>query len=118
LAGIHASSCRPPGATPVRTARSKGLKDSTVMFRHVLKNAMIPIITNLILSLPLLILGALLLESYFSIPGLGELVVRAIANSDRPVLISVTVLGPLLYVIFNIISDVLYAVFDPRVQLK
>ena len=102
----------------VRTARSKGLKDSTVMFRHVLKNAMIPIITNLILSLPLLILGALLLESYFSIPGLGELVVRAIANSDRPVLISVTVLGTLLYVLFNIISDVLYAVFDPRVQLK
>ncbi|MBS1984548.1 MAG: ABC transporter permease [Bdellovibrionales bacterium] len=102
----------------VRTARSKGLSDTLVLFRHVLKNAMIPIITNLFLSLPFLILGALLIESFFSIPGLGDLTVRAIANADRPVLITVTVLGSVIYVIFNIIADILYAVFDPRVQLK
>lgn len=102
----------------VRTARSKGLRDRTILLKHVLKNVMIPIITNVILALPFLILGALLLESFFSIPGLGDLIVRAIANSDRPVLISTTVIGTVAFVIFNIISDVLYAVFDPRVQLK
>lgn len=106
------------GQDYVRTARSKGLPDKTVMTRHVLKNAMIPIITNVVLSLPLLILGAVLIESYFSIPGLGELIVRAISNSDRPVLIAVTIVGTLVYVFFNILSDVLYAVADPRVQLK
>ena len=102
----------------VRTARSKGLGTGTILFKHVLKNAMIPILTNLVISLPFLILGALLLESFFGIPGLGDLTVRAIANSDRPVLITVTVLGSVAYVIFNIISDVLYALVDPRVQLK
>lgn len=102
----------------VRTARAKGLSEVVVMLRHVLKNAMIPIITNVVLALPFLILGALALESYFSIPGLGYMVVNAIANSDRPVLITMTVLGTVMYVIFNAISDVLYAVFDPRVKLK
>ena len=65
-----------------------------------------------------MILGALLLESFFSIPGLGDITVRAISNNDRPVIIATTVLGTIAYVIFNIISDVLYALVDPRVQLK
>ena len=102
----------------VRTAQAKGLRQRAVMLKHVLKNAMIPIITDVVISIPFLILGALLIESFFGIPGLGDLVVRAIANSDRPVLIAVTVLGTVAFVVFNIVSDVLYAVVDPRVQLK
>jgi peptide/nickel transport system permease protein len=83
----------------------------------VLKNATVPIITNLILSIPFLILGAMLLESFFGIPGLGDLVVRAIANSDRPVIFAVTIVGTVAFVLFNILNDILYAVFDPRVKL-
>lgn len=102
----------------VRTARSKGLAESTVLFVHVLKNAMIPVITNVVISIPFLILGALLLESFFGIPGIGDLITRAIGNSDRPVLIATTVLGTIAFVIFNIVSDVMYALVDPRVKLK
>ena len=102
----------------VRTARAKGLSMNAVMLKHVLKNAMIPIITDVVINIPFLILGALLLESFFSVPGLGDIIVRAIANTDRPVLISLTVLGTVAYVAFNIISDVLYALVDPRVQFK
>lgn len=102
----------------VRTARSKGLGTKTIMLKHVLKNAMIPILTNLVISIPFLILGALLLESYFQIPGLGDLIIKAIANSDRPVIISVTVLGTAAYIVFNLLSDIMYALVDPRVQLK
>ncbi len=102
----------------VRTARAKGLAGSAVMIRHVLKNAMIPIITDLVISLPFLILGSLFLESFFGIPGLGDLIVRAIANEDRPVIIAITILGTMAYIVFNLISDVLYGLVDPRVQLK
>lgn len=102
----------------VRTARAKGLGTSAIMFKHVLKNAMIPIITNTVLSLPFLLLGTLVLESFFGIPGIGDITVQAIANNDRPVLIATTVMSTVAFVAFNIISDVLYAVVDPRVQLK
>jgi peptide/nickel transport system permease protein len=102
----------------VRTARSKGLGMKTILLRHVLKNAMIPILTNLVIVLPFLILGSVLIESFFQIPGLGDLTVKAITNDDRPVLITVTILGTVAYVIFNLLSDILYAVVDPRVQLK
>jgi peptide/nickel transport system permease protein len=102
----------------VRTARSKGLSGKTVMLRHVLKNAMIPIITDLVISLPFLILGSLFLESFFGVPGLGDLVVRAIANTDRPVIVAVTIMGSIAYIAFNLISDILYGLVDPRVQLK
>ncbi len=102
----------------VRTARSKGMGMKAIMLKHVLKNAMIPIITDLVISLPFLILGSLLLEGFFGIPGLGDLIVRAIANTDRPVLVSVTIFGTAAYVVFNLLSDVLYALVDPRVQLK
>jgi peptide/nickel transport system permease protein len=102
----------------VRTARAKGLGERTVMLKHVLKNAMIPIITDLVINVPFLILGSLLLEGFFGIPGLGDLVVRAIRDTDRPVLVAVTIMGTVAFVVFNIIADVLYAVVDPRVQLK
>ena len=102
----------------VRTARSKGLNERVVMLRHVLKNAMIPIITDVIINIPFLILGSVLLESFFGIPGIGDLIVRAIANNDRPVLVATCILGTVVFVIFNIISDVLYALVDPRIQIR
>lgn len=102
----------------VRTARAKGLGERNVMLKHVLKNAMIPIITDLVINIPFLILGALLLEGFFGIPGLGDLIVRAIRDTDRPVLVAITVLGTVTFVVFNIISDILYAIVDPRVQLR
>lgn len=102
----------------VRTARAKGLRDRVIMFKHVLKNAMIPIITDIVINIPFLILGSVLLESFFAIPGIGDLVVRAISNSDRPVLMATTIMGTVAFVFFNILSDILYAVVDPRVQVK
>lgn len=102
----------------VRTARAKGLSETYVLFKHVLKNAMIPIITNLVISLPFLILGALLLESFFGIPGLGGITLEAVNTSDFPVLKAMAVLSSMAYIVFSIITDVLYTVFDPRVRLK
>lgn len=102
----------------VRTARAKGLSETTILFKHVLKNAMIPIITYVIIQLPFLILGALLLESFFSIPGLGGITISAVYASDLPVIKAMTVLTAVAYIIFSIITDVLYTVVDPRVSLK
>lgn len=102
----------------VRTARAKGLSESTILFKHVLKNAMIPIITYVIIQLPFLILGALLLESFFSVPGLGGITISAVYASDLPVIKAMTVLTAVAYIIFSIITDVLYTVVDPRVSLK
>lgn len=102
----------------VRTARAKGLAEKAVMLRHVMKNAMIPVITDLLVQLPFLILGSLVLEKFFSIPGLGDITVRAINDLDRPVIMAVTVLGTLAYVVLNIASDILYALVDPRVKVS
>jgi peptide/nickel transport system permease protein len=102
----------------VRTARAKGLGETTILFRHVLRNALIPIITRVVLQMPFLILGSLLLESFFGIPGVGNLVVSAIQNADFPVLKAMTFLTAALYMVFQLISDVLYAVVDPKVQLR
>jgi len=101
----------------VRTARSKGLGENHIMFKHVLKNAMVSIITYVIIQLPFLILGALLLESFFSIPGLGAMTLNAINSSDFPVIRAMTVLSAVAYIIFSILTDVLYTVVDPRVRL-
>lgn len=102
----------------VRTARSKGLGTRRILFVHVLRNAMIPIITLVVLEMPFLILGSLLLESFFDIPGLGGLIYSAIQNSDFPVIKAITFIGAILYMVFQLISDVLYAVVDPKVQLR
>jgi peptide/nickel transport system permease protein len=102
----------------VRTARAKGLSEVAILFKHVLKNAMIPIITYTVIQLPFLILGALLLESFFSIPGLGSITLNALNNSDFPVIKAVSIMSALMYIIFGLISDILYTVFDPRVKLK
>jgi peptide/nickel transport system permease protein len=101
----------------VRTARAKGLSERVVMFKHVLKNAMVSIITYVVIQLPFLILGALLLESFFSIPGLGGIIIDAVNSSDFPVLRAMTVLTATAYIIFSVITDVLYTVVDPRVRL-
>ncbi|MBK7844970.1 MAG: ABC transporter permease [Bdellovibrionales bacterium] len=102
----------------VRTARSKGLSTSVILFKHVLKNAMVTIITLVVLQMPFLITGSLLLESFFGIPGLGGLVFQGIQNSDFPVIKAMTVMGAVLYMIFQLLSDILYAVVDPKIQLR
>lgn len=102
----------------VRTARAKGLPERQVLFRHVLKNSAIPIITRLTIILPFLITGSFLLEVFFGIPGLGATLYAAIQNSDLPVVKAFTMIGALLYVLFNILADVLYAWADPRIRLS
>ena len=102
----------------VRTARAKGLNSRVILFKHVLRNAMIPIITQVAIIMPFLILGSLLLENFFGIPGLGGMIVQAIQNADFPVVKAMTFIGAVLYMIFQLISDLLYAVVDPKVQLR
>jgi peptide/nickel transport system permease protein len=102
----------------VRTARAKGVGETLIMFKHVLKNAMVPILTFLIIEIPGLILGILLAETFFSIPGLGGLTVKAINNSDFPVIKAMTVLSAVGFILFNVLTDVLYTVVDPRMRLK
>ena len=102
----------------IRTARSKGLPERVVMFKHVLKNAMIPIITNVVIEIPFLIVGSLLIENFFSIPGMASQLVDALSNADLPVIKAQVIILSLLYVMFNLISDILYSLVDPRVVLK
>ena len=101
----------------VLTARAKGLSGFTIMTRHVLRNALIPIVTYVSLSIPYLFTGSLLLESFFGIPGLGSVSINAIHSSDMAVVRAVVVLGALLYQFVNLMTDVLYAFLDPRVRM-
>ena len=101
----------------VRTARAKGLPEHVVLFKHVLGNISVPVITRLTIVIPFLITGSFLLEIFFGIPGLGSTLYTAITSSDLPVVKAFTMLGAVLYVAFNILADVLYAVFDPRIRL-
>lgn len=100
----------------VRTAFAKGLDTRRVLFKHVLKNAMIPIITRVVLAIPFLFLGSLLLERFFGIPGLGYLMVEAIGSRDYFVINAMTYISAILFVIFNVITDICYALVDPRVS--
>ncbi|QHI68882.1 ABC transporter permease [Tichowtungia aerotolerans] len=102
----------------VRTARAKGVSKSRVLFRHVLKNAMIPIITNVVIAIPFLYTGSLLLESFFGIPGLGYLGINAINSSDVDVVRAIVLIGAFMFVIANLLTDLCYALVDPRVKLK
>ena len=101
----------------VLTARAKGLSGWTIMTRHVLRNALIPIITYVSLSIPYLFTGSLLLESFFGIPGLGSVSINAIHSADMAVVRAVVVLGSLLYQFVNLLTDILYAALDPRVRI-
>ena len=102
----------------VRTARAKGVSQGGVLFKHVLKNAMIPIITNVVIAIPFLYTGSLLLESFFGIPGLGYLGISAINSSDVDVVRGIVLIGAFLFVIANLLTDICYAAVDPRVKLK
>ena len=101
----------------VRTARAKGLNERAILFKHVLKNAMVSIITYVIIQIPFLIMGSILIESFFSIPGLGGITLKAINTSDFPVLKAMTVLTSVAYIIFSVLTDFLYTLVDPRVRL-
>ncbi len=101
----------------VLTARSKGLSRLKVMMRHVLRNALIPIVTYISLSIPYLFTGSLLLESFFGIPGLGSVSINAIHSADLAVVRAVVVLGALVYQVVNLATDVIYAFLDPRVRV-
>jgi peptide/nickel transport system permease protein len=105
------------GRDYVRTARAKGAGDGRVMLRHVLPNAMIPILTNEVVRIPFLFTGALLLESFFGIPGLGSITVDAIHANDFATLRVMVYLGALLFVAGQILTDVAYTLADPRVRL-
>jgi len=102
----------------VRTAFAKGLSTRHVLFKHVLKNAMIPIITRVVLAIPFLFLGSLLLERFFGIPGLGYLMVQAIGSRDYFVISAMTYISAILFVMFNLITDICYSLVDPRVCLE
>jgi len=102
----------------VRTARAKGLAEPTVLFRHVLRNAMIPILTNVGLSIPGLLAGSFLIEVYFSIPGIGRETWLAVNRSDYPVIQAVTVYLAALTMVVNLLTDLLYRAVDPRVVLR
>jgi len=102
----------------VRTAFAKGVSKPRVLFVHVLKNAMIPIITNVVIAIPFLYTGSLLLEKFFGIPGLGYLGVTAVLSSDIDVVRALVLIGALMFVVANLLTDICYAVADPRVKLK
>ena len=102
----------------VRTAQAKGVSRLGVLFKHVLKNAMIPIITNTVIAIPFLYTGSLLLESFFGIPGLGYLGINAINSSDVDVVRAIVLVGSIIFVIANLLTDLCYALVDPRVKLK
>ena len=106
------------GQDYVRTARAKGVSENTIMFKHVLRNAMIPILTNVATQLPGIFIGSFLIEVFFSIPGLGREVLLAVNRSDYPVVQAVTVYLAALTMVINLTTDVLYKFVDPRVTLK
>lgn len=106
------------GKDHITTAYAKGASKRRVMFVHVLKNALIPIVTRIMISIPFLVMGSLLLEQFFGIPGLGSMLLAAIDTDDFPVIKALTVMISLLFIISTILNDIIYAIVDPRVRLK
>jgi peptide/nickel transport system permease protein len=106
------------GRDYVRTARAKGLAESVVLFRHVLKNAMIPILTGSVVVIPLLFMGSLLAESFFGIPGLGSYTIDAIQAQDFAVVRSMVFVGSVLYIVGLLLTDLSYTLVDPRIRLE
>ena len=102
----------------VRTARAKGLSEGRIMWVHVLRNAAIPIVTNILLQLPGLLAGAFLIERFFGIPGIGREVILAVERSDFPIIKAITVYVAVATMVVNLAADLLYKAIDPRVQLK
>jgi peptide/nickel transport system permease protein len=102
----------------VRTARAKGLSERLIHYRHILRNALIPILTGVVVILPLLFLGSLITESFFSIPGLGSYTIDAINRQDFAIVRSMVFLGSLLYIVGLILTDISYTLVDPRIRLE
>ncbi len=102
----------------VRTARAKGVSEMGVLFKHILKNAMIPLLTYTVIAMPFLLLGSFLMERFFSLPGVGNLMLAAINNGDFPVLKGLTMYIAIGYSLFNLLTDLLIAYVDPRVQFN
>ncbi|KAA1286403.1 peptide ABC transporter permease [Alcaligenes faecalis] len=102
----------------VRTARSKGLTESTVLFRHVLPNALLPILTGTVSALPLLFMGSLISESFFGIPGLGSFTIDAINAQDFSIVRAMVFLGSMLYIAGLILADISYTLVDPRIRFS
>jgi peptide/nickel transport system permease protein len=100
----------------VRTARAKGLHERLVVGRHVLRNALIPVVTLVALGVPGVFTGALITEQVFRVPGIGSLLVASIQTSDTPVVLAITCIYAVLIVSFNLLADVLYGALDPRVR--
>lgn len=105
------------GKDYIRTARAKGLSELLVLFRHILRNALIPIVTGVVVILPLLFMGSLLTESFFAIPGLGSYTIDAINNQDFAIVRVMVFLGSVLYILGLILVDITYTIVDPRVRL-
>lgn len=105
------------GKDYVRTARAKGLSEQLVLFRHVLRNALIPVLTGVVVVLPLLFMGSLLTENFFGIPGLGSYTIDAINRQDFAIVRSMVYLGSLLYIIGLLLTDISYTLADPRIRL-
>lgn len=106
------------GKEYVRTARAKGLSELRVLFGHVLRNALIPILTGVVVVIPLLFLGSLLTESFFGIPGLGSYTIDAINSQDFSIVRAMVFLGSVLYIVGLILTDLSYTIADPRVRLR
>ena len=102
----------------VRTARAKGLPEKIVLYKHVLRNGLIPILTGVVVLLPMLFIGSLITESFFAIPGLGSYTIDAINNQDFAIVCSMVFLGSVLYIIGLILTDISYTIADPRIRLE
>ena len=102
----------------VRAAKAKGISFSKVLSRHVLRNASIPLITIGALELAMLLAGAVIVETVFAWPGLGQLAVQAIEARDFPVVQALVLLGSMVYIFLNFLADILYSVVDPRIKLE
>ena len=100
----------------IKTARSKGLKENIIVVKHAFRNALIPVVTSISLSIPFLIGGAVVTEQIFAWPGIGSLMVTAINNRDYPVIMGVTVLISVVVLVANLILDLIYAKLDPRIS--
>ncbi|MEM1243602.1 MAG: ABC transporter permease, partial [Pseudomonadota bacterium] len=102
----------------VRTGRAKGLSELYVLFKHVLKNAMVPILTGIVVVIPMLFMGSLILESFFGVPGLGSYTIEAIQQQDFAIVRAMVFLGTVLYIIGLILTDISYTLVDPRIRLE
>ena len=102
----------------IRTARAKGLPEVRLLFRHVLQNALVPILTGVVVVIPTLFMGSLIMESFFGIPGLGSYTIEAIQNQDFAIVRAMVFLGSVLYILGLLLTDISYTLVDPRIRLS